>query len=155
MNISEIIKPENTFFNMSFSKKEQVLRYLANAAQNSGIVTDSVEFFKAIMFRESQSETGLVNGIAIPHGESKLVKSPEILYLQLVKPIEWESIDGQKIKHVFLMAIPEIRSAEKNVHIKMLSELARALMKTETVPALNSVTNASELIGLLKGGEDQ
>ena len=133
MNISEIIKPENTFFNMSFSKKEQVLRYLANAAQNSGIVTDSVEFFKAIMFRES----------------------PEILYLQLVKPIEWESIDGQKIKHVFLMAIPEIRSAEKNVHIKMLSELARALMKTETVTALNSVTNASELIGLLKGGEDQ
>lgn len=151
MNISEIVKPENTFFNMSFSGKEQVLRFLANAAQKSEIVSDSDGFFRAIMYRESLSETGLVNGIAIPHGESNVVKTPEILYLQLSDPIEWESIDGQKIKHVFLMAIPERRDAENNIHIKMLSELARALMKTETVTALNSVQNASQLIDLLQG----
>ena len=74
-------------------------------------------------------------------------------HVRTKKEIEWESIDGKKIKYIFLLAIPN--NTKDDVHIKMLSELARSLMDQNVISKLEYVETADELLNLLKKGGSQ
>ena len=117
MNLRELLNESCISLDLPLDSKEAVFRTLSQDLNRAGIVKDPDRFRKAVEYRETLSETGLEEGIAIPHGIDATVSKAAIAYVRLAVPIEWESMDGKPVRHVFLLAIPE--NGDK-VHIRML-----------------------------------
>ena len=97
------------------------------------------------MAREGQSATGLPGGIAIPHCRSEHVSQPTLAFARLQPPADFGAPDGPA-DLVFLIAAPAGGGAE---HLKLLSALARALVKPEFKQALRSAGSPQEVVTLV------
>ena len=67
---------------------------------DKGKLSDIAQFKEAIHNRESQSTTGIGEGIAIPHAKVA-VKSPTIAFGKSKEGVDYQSLDGQP--HLFFM----------------------------------------------------
>lgn len=50
--------------------KKEVIEFMVKKMYEQNKIKSKEGFFKAVMEREKLSETGISNGIAIPHGKS-------------------------------------------------------------------------------------
>ena len=70
MRITELLTKETIAMDLDASDKSGVITELVNQLDKAGKLSDSVSFKEAIHNRESQSTTGIGEGIAIPHAKS-------------------------------------------------------------------------------------
>ncbi|TMS51343.1 fructose-specific PTS transporter subunit EIIC [Mycobacterium sp. DBP42] len=127
--------------------KEAVITRLVDALAEAGRTSDSAGLVGAAMAREGQSATGLPGGIAIPHCRSPYVDTPTIGFARLSPKVDFGAPDGPA-DLVFLIAAPESGGAE---HMKLLSSLARALVRKDFVASLRDAGNVSEVVTLVDG----
>lgn len=127
--------------------KEAVIGRLAQALADAGRCTDRDGLRGAAMAREAQSATGLPGGIAIPHCRSPYVDVASIGFARLSPKVDFGAPDGPA-DLVFLIAAPDSGGAE---HMKLLSSLARALVRPDFVQALRDAGSADEVVGLVDG----
>lgn len=126
--------------------KESVIGRLARQLAASGRATDSDGLITAIMAREAQSATGLPGGIAIPHCRSPHVDSASIGFARLDPRVDFGAPDGPA-DLVFMIAAPESGGAE---HMKLLSSLARALVRPDFVESLRNASSRAEVVDLVE-----
>ncbi|WP_445167998.1 PTS fructose transporter subunit IIABC [Mycolicibacterium sp. Dal123E01] len=129
------------------SDKESVIGRLATRLTDSGRVSDGAALQAAAMAREAQSATGLPGGIAIPHCRSAAVANPSIAFARLAPKVDFGAPDGPA-DLVFLIAAPDGAGAE---HMKLLSSLARALVRPDFVQSLRDARSAEDVVGLVDG----
>lgn len=146
MELSSVMDLSCIHLDARLPDKESVLRYLSQCLLQSGALTSFKPYLDAVHHRETLSETGLSRGIAIPHGISDAVKKEAIAYVRLKEPIPWESLDGQPVRHIFLLAIP---TCHNDSHIQLLSQLARSLIRDDVIERLTQIQKPSELLQLL------
>ncbi|MET4427534.1 fructose-specific PTS transporter subunit EIIC [Mycolicibacterium sp. 624] len=127
--------------------KESVIRLLAGRLAEAGRATDREGLIAAAMAREGQSATGLPGGIAIPHCRSPHVDEATIGFARLSPAVDFGAPDGPA-DLAFLIAAPESGGAE---HMKLLSSLARALVRKEFVASLRNASSADEVVDLVEG----
>lgn len=127
--------------------KNSVIVTLAAALSDAGRVSDSESLIEATMAREAQSATGLPGGIAIPHCRSTAVIAPSIGFARLSPGVEFGAPDGPA-DLVFLIAAPDGAGAQ---HMKLLSGLARALVRPEFTAALRVAETADDVVALVEG----
>ncbi|CRZ17156.1 PTS fructose transporter subunit IIABC [Mycolicibacterium neworleansense] len=127
--------------------KEAVITRLVGALAEAGRTTDSDGLVGAAMAREAQSATGLPGGIAIPHCRSPYVDTPTIGFARLSPKVDFGAPDGPA-DLVFLIAAPESGGAE---HMKLLSSLARALVRKDFVASLREAADVDEVVALVDG----
>ena len=101
----------------------------------------------AAMAREEQSATGLPGGIAIPHCRSPYVDTASIGFARLSPAVDFGAPDGPA-DLAFLIAAPEAGGAE---HMKLLSSLARALVRKDFVESLRNASSSAEVVELVDG----
>jgi PTS system fructose-specific IIC component len=127
--------------------KEAVIGALADRLTDAGRVTDRDTLLTAALARESQSATGLPGGLAIPHCRSASVVTPSICFARLANKVNFGAPDGPA-DLVFLIAAPEGAGTE---HMKLLSSLARALVRPEFVRSLRDAGTSVDLVTLVDG----
>jgi fructose PTS system EIIBC or EIIC component len=127
--------------------KEAVIGRLAQALADAGRANDRDGLRDAAMAREAQSATGLPGGIAIPHCRSPYVDSATIGFARLRPAVDFGAPDGPA-DLVFLIAAPDAGGSE---HMKLLSSLARALVRPEFVQSLRDAGTADDVVGLVDG----
>jgi fructose PTS system EIIBC or EIIC component len=127
--------------------KESIIARLAHQLADAGRATDGDGLITAIMAREAQSATGLPGGIAIPHCRSPHVKSASIGFARLTPGVDFGAPDGPA-DLVFMIAAPESGGAE---HMKLLSSLARALVRPYFVESLRNASTAEDVVALVQG----
>lgn len=127
--------------------KGSVIDRLAGRLAESGRVTDREALKAAALAREAQSATGLPGGIAIPHCRSAAVSTPSIGFARLSPKVDFGAPDGPA-DLVFLIAAPDGAGSE---HMKLLSSLARALVRPDFVASLREAKSADEIVGLVDG----
>ncbi len=116
--------------------KQAVIGRLVGRLADAGRTTDPDGLIAAAMAREEQSATGLPGGIAIPHCRSPHVDTASIGFARLQPPVDFGAPDGPA-DLAFLIAAPEAGGAE---HMKLLSSLARALVRKEFVQSLRDAS---------------
>ncbi|MGA9870206.1 MAG: fructose-specific PTS transporter subunit EIIC, partial [Rhodococcus sp. (in: high G+C Gram-positive bacteria)] len=94
---------------------------------------------------EAQSATGLPGGIAIPHCRADAVNSASLGFARLNPKVDFGAPDGPA-DLVFLIAAP---AGAGSAHMKLLSSLARALVKPEFVASLREAAGAAEVVALV------
>lgn len=127
------------------SDKDAVIDRLAGLLAASGRVSDREILKAAALAREAQSATGLPGGIAIPHCRSAAVGSPSIGFARLSPKVDFGAPDGPA-DLVFLIAAPDGAGAE---HMKLLSSLARALVRPDFVASLRAAASADDVVALV------
>ena len=125
------------------TSKEEILSELADLMDRDGRLTDKEDYMRHVMEREKECSTALETGYAIPHGKCNSVKEPSVAFARLKKGISWGGDDEEKIQVIFLLAVPEANAG--NLHLKILSKLARRLMDNEFCNRISNVKTSEEL----------
>ena len=135
------------FLDVHADSKDDALKMIARFAFEKGRVNDESLYCQSLFDRENESSTGFTDGIAIPHGKSKAVIEASIILVRFKNGVDWESMDGEPTTLAIALAIPE-EGAE--IHMKMLSSIARSLMKEDFRKGLMTSNSEEEIINSLK-----
>ncbi|MCW1242650.1 MULTISPECIES: PTS fructose transporter subunit IIABC [Bacillus] len=152
MKITELLKRDTVIMNLTASNKEAVIDELVEKLDGANRLNSKVEFKEAILKRESQSTTGIGEGIAIPHAKTKAVKQPAICFGRSVSGINYESLDGQPAHLFFMIAASE---GANNTHLETLSRLSTLLMDEGFRKQLLEAKDEEELLRLFDEKENE
>ena len=124
-----------------------VIAKLAQAVAKAGRATDSEQLYAAAEARESKTDTGIPGGIAIPHCRSAAVTEPTLAMARPNPAVSFGAKDGPA-DLIFFIAAPD---GADQAHLKLLSTLARSLMKKSFTAALREASSAQEIVDLVNG----
>jgi PTS system nitrogen regulatory IIA component len=143
--LANLITPEAIIPSLKVNTKKHALLELSDrAAAVSGL--DSREIYDALLQRERLGSTGIGHGIAIPHG--KLAKAESIFGIcaRLVRPIDFEALDGAPVDIICVLIAPESAGAD---HLKALARLARILRDPTIGMKLRAARGVNALYSVL------
>lgn len=144
---SDILEIRNIKTDVDIPNRDEVLKYLADFAVNNNLANDSKKVYASYANREQEGSTGMTDGFAIPHAQSAAIEKSAMLILKLKHPIEWQSLDGQKIDIVISFLIPQVDS---NEHLKYLSNTAKLLTHEDFIAKLKIANTAQDIFNLFK-----
>ena len=124
-----------------------VIAKLAQAVVNAGRATDFEQLYAAAEARESKTDTGIPGGIAIPHCRSAAVTEPTLAMARPNPAVSFGAKDGPA-DLIFFIAAPD---GADQAHLKLLSTLARSLMKKSFTASLREASSAEEIVELVIG----
>ena len=124
-----------------------VIAKLAQAVVNAGRATDFEQLYAAAKARESKTDTGIPGGIAIPHCRSAAVTEPTLAMARPNPAVSFGAKDGPA-DLIFFIAAPD---GADQAHLKLLSTLARSLMKKSFTASLREASSAEEIVELVNG----
>ncbi|MDJ0391771.1 fructose-specific PTS transporter subunit EIIC [Rhodococcus sp. G-MC3] len=127
--------------------KDAVIERLSELLAAAGRASEAAPLREAALAREAQSATGLPGGIAIPHCRAEAVTSASLGFARLRPKVDFGAPDGPA-DLVFLIAAP---AGAGSAHMKLLSSLARALVKPEFVTSLRNAPTAADVVALVAG----
>ena len=152
MNLLDILDLDLIDLDMDATDKDGVLKQLSSMLYKKGNIKDLDKFLEAVYERESIGETGL-GGIAIPHGLTDQVNKASVAIAKVKNPVEWESLDDQPVRLIFLLAAPT-NELEKT-HLQMLAQLASVLAYKEHVDALMECETKEQFFKLFESYFDE
>lgn len=145
MRITDVLDESRIDLNLKAKSKDEVLQKVVDLFDKSGVLYDKTQFLKDVYFRESEGPTGMGDGFCIPHGKSDAVKKTSIAVCRCENEVTWESLDGNPIRVIVMMAV---RNADKSELVSLLSQVAIALCDESVVDKLFKTQNAKEVIAL-------
>ncbi|MCX8724383.1 PTS sugar transporter subunit IIA [Lactobacillus sp. B4005] len=144
---SKILALNNIQVDVDVKDRDDALKYLADFAVQNNLATDAAKVLAGYKQREQEGSTGMTEGFAIPHAQSAAINKSAMIILKLKKPIDWQSLDGQKIDTVISFLIPEVDS---NSHLKYLSNTAKLLTHEDFIASLKKANTPEEIYHLFK-----
>ena len=146
--MSELITPELVLLDQNLGEtKFDVISKLAHAVVDASRATDYDQLYAAAESRESKTDTGIPGGIAIPHCRSAAVTEPTLAMARPNPGVSFGAKDGPA-DLIFFIAAPDGADQE---HLKLLSTLARSLMKKSFTASLREASSAEEIVELVNG----
>ena len=124
---------------------EDVIRHLAGRVAANGRASEVEGLFADAFAREQKTATGVPGGIAIPHCRSAAVTEPTLAMARLSQPVDFGAKDGPA-DLIFFIAAPAGADQE---HLKLLSKLARSLIKKDFTGSLRAATSREEIVELV------
>ena len=128
MKITDLLSTSAIKINGSANSKEELISKMVDLMATNGNIINKEEYKRVVLEREKEGTTGIGEGIAIPHGKTDAVSKPGLAAMVVPNGVEFDSLDGQPAKLIFLIAAPNTKD---NVHLDVLSRLSTLLMDTE------------------------
>lgn len=116
----------------------------------SGKINDVEVYRKGVYAREEESTTGIGEGIAIPHCKSDSVSRPGLAAMVVPEGVDFDSLDGEKVNLIFLIAAP---NTKENVHLDVLSKLSVLLMDEDFTANLRNAKTVDEFLHVIDATE--
>ncbi|MDO4169082.1 MAG: fructose-specific PTS transporter subunit EIIC [Lachnospiraceae bacterium] len=145
----EVIRKEHVHFIEGIQNKKQLFSYLSQYMADSEEINelDKELFENGLWEREKLSVTGIGYGIAIPHIQNDIIKRPTLVCLKSDQSIEYESLEGNKVSLILMIAMPKEAG---NQHLKLLASLSRKIMDETYREKLMRCENEQMLFNVLK-----
>ena len=146
MKITDLLSESAIQLNGVASSKEEVISKMVDLMANNGNIINKEEYKRVVMEREKEGTTGIGEGIAIPHGKTEAVSRPGLSAMVVPDGVNFDSLDGQPVKLLFLIAAPDTK---ENIHLEVLSRLSTLLMDENFRKKLiNAKTKDNIIMGL-------
>jgi nitrogen PTS system EIIA component len=118
--LAKILSANNVVLDLEVSSKKRTFEQAGLIFENNcGIARSIVS--ENLFARERLGSTGLGHGVAVPHGRIKGLKAPLAAFVRLKEAIPFESPDGQPVKLLVFLLIPDHVTQQ---HLEILSEIA-------------------------------
>ncbi|MFQ6794382.1 MAG: PTS sugar transporter subunit IIA [Thomasclavelia sp.] len=139
-----LINEQLVEINSLLNCKEAVIKKVASLMLSEKRINNLEGFIQDIYDRENQVSTSMGLGIAIPHTRSYYVQKPTLVFIKLKNEIQW---NDDHVKLIFGIAVPNDQQCD--IHLKILSRLARKLMNLEFRNLLFQIHDVKEACGVL------
>ena len=126
--------------------KNDVIRQMVDLMEHSGKINNKEKYLAGVFHREEESTTGVGEGIAIPHCKSDAVNSPGLAAMVVKDGVDFDSLDGEPVYLIFLIAAPD---TEDNVHLDVLGRLSVFLMDEAFTDQLKSSESVEEFLAII------
>ena len=150
MKIRDLLAAESIQLSGTAAGKQEALDKMVDLMAMSGKINDVETYRKGVYAREEESTTGIGEGIAIPHCKSDAVDRPGLAAMVLPDGVDFDSLDGEKVDLIFLIAAP---NTKENVHLDVLSKLSVLLMDEEFTKNLRSAKTVEEFLSIIDAAE--
>ena len=143
MKITDLLSKDAIKLNGIANSKQDAINKLIDLMAKNGNLTDKEKYKQVVLKREEEGSTGIGEGIAIPHGKTDAVSKPGLSAMVINDGVEFDSLDGQPAKLLFLIAAPNTKD---NVHLDVLSRLSTLLMDKEFRRSLMEAKTPEEFL---------
>ena len=152
MKITDLLSKNAIKLNGIANDKTDVINQMVDLMMNNGNIMDKEAYKSTVMQREKEGTTGIGEGIAIPHGKSDSVSKPGLSAMVIPNGVEFESLDGQPAKLLFLIAAPNTKD---NIHLDVLSRLSTLLMDVKFREKLINAKTEEEFLKYIDEAEKE
>ena len=143
MKITDLLSTSAIKINGTANSKEELISKMVDLMANNGNIINKEEYKRVVLEREKEGTTGIGEGIAIPHGKTDAVSKPGLAAMVIPNGVDFDSLDGQPAKLIFLIAAPNTKD---NVHLDVLSRLSTLLMDKRFREELLNAETAAEFM---------
>ncbi len=143
MKITDLLMSEGIELNGQVASKAEAIDKMVDLMVATGKIKDREAYRAQVLKREEEGTTGTGEGIAIPHGKCDAVKAPGLAAMVVPGGVDYDSLDGEPVDLIFLIAAPNTKD---NVHLDVLSRLSVLLMDEEFTARLRSAKTKEEFL---------
>ena len=115
----QIFSQDLIYVNLNFKNKEEVLKFLTKEMLKAKIISQEENFYQKIA-----GSKGLGEEIVFPHFKSELINKFKIIICKLNNPLDFDSLDKNPIKYIFIAAIPIKKNLDPFYYIRVLSAIS-------------------------------
>lgn len=151
MRITDLLDKNSISLNAAPADKKETLDLAVELMAKSGKLSDVEKYREQVYAREEESTTGIGEGIAIPHGKCDAVKAPGLAAMVIKNGVEYESLDGEPVTLLFLIAAPNTKD---NVHLDVLSKLSVMLMDENFTTSLRNAKSVEEFLQIIDAADE-
>ena len=143
-----LVEPGLVVIDSDATTKEEGIKQAVDQLFVLGRTNLSPAVEEAIWRREATYSTGFGHGFAIPHCQSDAVRFNSLVVLKSRSPLAWNSLDGQPVRVVILLAIRAAQGG--NAHMQVLAKLARKIMDEDFRAQIEFENDPARLCALLQ-----
>ncbi len=152
MRITDLLDARSISLDGAPKSKSEALDQIVDLMVKSEKINDKEAYRKQVYAREEESTTGIGEGIAIPHGKCDAVTKPGLAAMVVKDGVEFDSLDGEPVTLMFLIAAP---NTEDNIHLDVLSKLSVLLMNEEFTESLRNATSVEEFMSIINEADEK
>ena len=152
MRITDLLKKESIDLNGVVTTKKETIEKMTLLMEKGGNVKDLEKYRAGVFAREEEGTTGIGEGIAIPHAKTDAVSDPGLAAMIIRDGVDYDSLDGEPVHMVFLIAAP---NTEDNIHLEVLSRLSMLLMDDNFRANLMKASTVEEFLGYIDQAEKE
>jgi len=146
MNLKEILSVENIRCPLGADEKQDAINELVDVLAQSGRIDNPDALKDAVWTREQTRTTGIGHGLAIPHGKCNGMDSLSIAIGKPGSPMDFDSMDGQPVELIVLLASPTDRTSE---HIQVLAQVSRMINNAEFREKIYDAPDAQSIYDMI------
>lgn len=150
MRIRDLLDKQSVCLNAAPVSKEAAIATLADFMAKSGCISDVDSYREAVFERERKSSTGLGEGIAIPHAKSDAVLRPGLASMVVPNGVDFDSIDGEPVHLLFMIASP-LQASDS--HLDVLARLSTLLINEDFRKSLLAAKTVDEYLDAIDRAE--
>lgn len=152
MKITDLLTEDAIDLQVKAQSKSDLIHQMVNLMDQTGEITDRNHYETLVLEREKVGSTGVGEGIAIPHGQGKVVKKPTLVAAVIPDGVDYDALDEKPVYLAFLLAVPD---KEDSTHLEILSRLSTLLMKKEFRERLRQAKTKKEFLHVIDEAENQ
>jgi nitrogen PTS system EIIA component len=147
--LADLVYPATVRAQVAVDSKRAFFPFAGSLAATA-LGLDASEVTEALLERERLGSTAFGRGMAIPHARIPGLSGVRGMFIQLVRPVEFDAIDSLPVDLVFVLLSPVDAGAD---HLKALAQVSRFLRDDAAVARLRG-TRTSEAIYAILAGEE-
>lgn len=146
--LKDMLKPEYVYTDVAVEPhdKDTAIRKIASMCA-AGNAEEEKMLRDTFFAREEMDSTGCGEGVAIPHAKIKGLEEPKVEVLKFAQPLDWDAIDDKPVTLAIALVMPD--GDKDNLHLQVISRLARKLVDEDFVAALEKQNTPEDLYGFL------
>lgn len=150
MTLTSLLDKQTILTELEVSDKQELLNLMVDLLEHRVSEEQLSNIRQAVLQREEIMSTGVGKGLAIPHGKAAGLSESYASFALLADPIEFDSIDGEPVRIVFMLVGPE---SKNSVHIKLLSRISRLMNNESFRERLLECQTPSDVLDLFEADE--
>lgn len=152
MKITELLDRRSILLNGAPASKKDALDQMIALMVKIGKIRDEEAYRQEVYRREEEGTTGIGEGIAIPHGKCDAVIKPGLAAMVIPNGVDFDSLDGQPVHLIFLIAAPNTKD---NIHLDVLSKLSMLLMDEKFAENLKNAKTVDEFLEIVDHADQE
>ena len=148
INLVSSLQIERIEVQSEISSSKRILETIASLLTKglNGEVREK-DIYHQLLEREKLGNTGVGDGVAIPHSRCAYADEAIVALITLNEPVDYDSIDRKPVDVVFGLLVPQEATQD---HLNLLAEIARLMSNPRHKAALASSKSEDEAMSLIK-----
>lgn len=131
---------------LDIRSRKKLLQEMARLLSSPLTGCKEKDVYHLLLEREKLGNTGIGNGVALPHSRCEKTDRAVVAIITVREPIDYDSLDRQAVNLAFGLLVPQSATSE---HLGLLAEIAKFLSDGENKQRLCEARSAQQIVDLL------